>query len=175
MAETREIAEIKDKSTGDVNELRDKKVATATDASSAADVTSNLKFLLLNGTNGEFETALKSYVDEAVRQALGTLVSGIDKGTGASKILATDSSNDLGTITPANLANVLGVVLTFSSTKIITTYEPGTVWGGYSSIGMKIEMGDGAGVEFAMKVAAGTSDFAIRCMYSNNWYSWKYF
>ena len=36
------------------------KVGNATDAAGASDITSTFKYLLLNGTTGEFETALKS-------------------------------------------------------------------------------------------------------------------
>lgn len=104
---TREITQIPDRFTGDTNIIRDDKVARATDATAASDITSQCEYLIKNGQTGEFMNVLKSYIDESIRSALGALVSNLDKGTSISKVLATDSSNDLGTITPANLASVL--------------------------------------------------------------------
>lgn len=87
------------------------KVGNAADASSASDITSNFKYLLLNGTTGEFETALKAYVEESVRAALGPLINNLDKGTGIKALAGIDANNDLGSITTANLASVLSAWL----------------------------------------------------------------
>lgn len=88
--------------------LEDKRLAERTAVGSAAGI-ANLKFLLANDDTEGFNTAIKAYIDEAVRSAIGTLVDNLDKNTAISRILATDANHDLGTITPANLANVLGV------------------------------------------------------------------
>ena len=106
---TREIIEIPDSKSGDINELRDKKIALASKASGATDITAQCEYLIKNGQTGEFMNVLKSYIDESVRSALGALVNNLDKGSSIKSVLATDSSNDLGSITPANLASVLGV------------------------------------------------------------------
>lgn len=87
--------------------VEDKKLAERTPVPSAASI-ANLKFLLVNDDTEGFETAIKAYIDEAIRSALGALVNNLDKGTAISRILATDGNNDLGTITPANLSSVLG-------------------------------------------------------------------
>ena len=85
------------------------KVGNATDATGASDITSTFKYLLLNGTTGAFETALKSYVEESVRAALGSLLNNLDKGTGVKAVAGIDNNNDLGSVTLSNLASVLGV------------------------------------------------------------------
>lgn len=108
---TREITQLQDRFTGDVNKIRDEKIATASDASGASDMTSQCEFLIKNGQTGEFMNFLKSYIDESVRNALGALVNNLDKGTSIKSVLATDADNDLGSITPANLASVLSALL----------------------------------------------------------------
>ena len=90
--------------------LEDKKLAERTPVSGAESI-ANLKFLLANDDTEGFNTAIKAYIDEAIRSALGALVNNLDKGTAISRILATDGNNDLGTITPVNLASVLGVYI----------------------------------------------------------------
>lgn len=111
---TREITQLPDRFTGDLNDIRDRKIATAEEATSASDIVSQCEYLIKNGQTGEFMNVLKSYIDESIRSALGALVANLDKGSSISKILATDSSNDLGTITPANLASVLSAPLGIS-------------------------------------------------------------
>lgn len=97
--------------------LEDKRLKERSAVGSAAGI-ANLKFLLANDDTEGFNTAIKAYIDEAVRSAIGTLVDNLDKNTAISRILATDANHDLGTITPANLANVLGGVKPIE--KIIT-------------------------------------------------------
>lgn len=106
----REITQLPDRHTGDINNIRDRKIAKATEAASSSDITSQCKLLLENGQTGEFMKVLKGYIDESVRAALGALVSNLDKGSSISKVLATDANNDLGSITPANLASVLSAL-----------------------------------------------------------------
>jgi len=106
---TREVTRAIDKKNGDEVIYRDDKIAFAGEASGATDITAQCEYLIKNGQTGEFMNVLKSYIDESVRSALGALVNNLDKGTTIKSVLATDSSNDLGSITPANLASVLGV------------------------------------------------------------------
>ena len=107
MADNRQFTD--HNSIGNVNVYyKDRQLKERTAVSNAASI-ANLKFLLTTGDDEGFRTAIKSYIDEAIRSALGALVDNLDKGTGVSRILGTDSSHDLGTITPANLASVLGV------------------------------------------------------------------
>ena len=91
--------------------MEDLKLSERSPAPNAASI-ANLKFLLTTGDDEGFRTAIKSYIDEAIRSALGALVDNLDKGTGVSRILGTDSNHDLGTITLANLSSVLGGIIT---------------------------------------------------------------
>lgn len=109
MADNRQYSD--HNSIGNVNVYyKDRQLKERTAVSNAASI-ANLKFLLTTGDDEGFRTAIKSYIDEAIRSALGALVDNLDKGTGVSRILGTDSSHDLGTITPANLASVLGALV----------------------------------------------------------------
>ena len=107
MADNRHFTDALQNEGGSPVYLEDKKLAERTAVSGAASI-ANLKFLLANDDTEGFNTAIKAYIDEAIRSALGALVNNLDKGTAISRILATDGNNDLGTITPANLASVLG-------------------------------------------------------------------
>lgn len=112
MADNRQFTD--HNSIGNVNVYyKDRQLKERTAVSNAASI-ANLKFLLTTGDDEGFRTAIKSYIDEAIRSALGALVDNLDKGTGVSRILGTDSSHDLGTITPANLASVLGGETTYT-------------------------------------------------------------
>jgi len=108
MADNRHFTDALQNEGGSPVYLEDKKLAERTPVSGAASI-ANLKFLLVNDDTEGFNTAIKAYIDEAIRSALGALVNNLDKGTAISRILATDGNNDLGTITPANLSSVLGV------------------------------------------------------------------
>ena len=85
---------------------RDDRLVTAQQSTGAAQI-ANLKYILKNGSTGEFVEALDSIINERVRVALGQLVNNLDKGTGLAKVLGIDASNDLGASSIANLASVL--------------------------------------------------------------------
>ena len=74
---------------------RDDRLVTAQQSTGAAQI-ANLKYILKNGSTGEFVEALDSIINERVRVALGQLVNNLDKGTGLAKVLGIDASNDLG-------------------------------------------------------------------------------
>ena len=98
------------------------KVGNATDVSGASGIGANLKYILLNGTTGEFEAALGSYVEEKVRSALGGLLHNLNKASVSSANLdvaciehipadanaGTPESYDFGSLSAAQLASVLG-------------------------------------------------------------------
>ena len=107
---TREIVELPDRKSGDINEIRDKKIALAKDATAQSDLPQQLEYLIKNGQTGEFMNVLDSYINEKIRSALGSLIASLDKGAaGTTKAIACiDTNNDLGIINPANLASVLG-------------------------------------------------------------------
>lgn len=64
-------------------------------------------YIMLKGTNGRYHKILKDSFTEAVRNTLAGLLVNNDKGTTISQIAAI-ASDDFGSVTPANLASVLG-------------------------------------------------------------------
>ena len=121
---TKEIVELPDRKSGDINEIRDKKIALAKNATAQSDLPQQLEYLIKNGQTGEFMNVLDSYINEKIRSALGSLIASLDKGAaGTTKAIACiDTNNDLGIINPANLASVLGIKrYTFDSPGNYTT------------------------------------------------------
>lgn len=81
----------------------------AQDAQGAgAQTTLTTDYIMLKGTNGRYHKILKDSFTEAVRNVLAGLLVNNDKGTTISQVAAI-ASGDFGSITPANLASVLGV------------------------------------------------------------------
>lgn len=66
-------------------------------------------YIMLKGTNGRYHKILKDSFTEAVRNTLAGLLVNNDKGTTISQIAAI-ASGDFGSVTPANLASVLGAL-----------------------------------------------------------------
>ena len=80
----------------------------AQDAQGAgAQTTLTTEYVMLKDTNGRYHKILKSSLTEACRNVLASLLVNNDKGTTISQIAAI-ASGDFGSITPANLASVLG-------------------------------------------------------------------
>ena len=100
---TRELAEIKDKN-GDVNELRDKKLADSVAKNTVVN-TDNVRMVDTNGK--EVFIARDSFIS-AIRNVLGGFILSNTKAE-APNIPVFDSNGDFGAITAANLASVLGV------------------------------------------------------------------
>ena len=73
-----------------------------------AQTTLTTESVLLKDVNGNYHKILKSSFTEAIRDTLAGLLVNNDKGTTISQIAAI-ASGDFGSITPANLASVLGV------------------------------------------------------------------
>jgi len=65
-------------------------------------------YIMLKDTNGQYHKIQKDSFTEAVRNTLASLLVNNDKGTTISQIAAI-ASDDFGSVTPANLASVLGV------------------------------------------------------------------
>ena len=65
-------------------------------------------YIMLKDTNGQYHKIQKDSFTEAVRNTLASLLVNNDKGTTISQIAAI-ASGDFGSVTPANLASVLGV------------------------------------------------------------------
>ena len=67
--------------------------------------------IVLEGEDGSPVKVKKDSFMSAVREALGSLIKNNDKGTSINGVAVTDANNDLGSITTANLASVLGGLL----------------------------------------------------------------
>jgi hypothetical protein len=67
-------------------------------------------YIMLKDTSGAYHKIQKSSFTEAVRNTLASLLVNNDKGTTISQIAAI-ASGDFGSVTPANLASVLGGVI----------------------------------------------------------------
>ena len=72
-----------------------------------AQTTLTTDYILLKDTNGQYHKILKDSFTEACRNVLAGLLVNNDKGTTISQIAAV-ASGDFGSVTPANLASVLG-------------------------------------------------------------------
>lgn len=73
----------------------------------SAQTTLTTEYVMLKDTNGVYHKILKSSFTEAIRDTLAGLLVNNDKGTTIDQIAAI-ASGDFGSITPANLASVLG-------------------------------------------------------------------
>lgn len=89
-----------------------------------AQTTLTTEYIMLKDTNGRYHKILKDSFTEAVRNVLGGLLVNNDKGTTISQIAAI-ASGDFGSVTPANLASVLGglpsMFITANDANAITT------------------------------------------------------
>lgn len=74
----------------------------------SAQTTLTTEYVMLKDTNGVYHKILKSSFTEAIRDTLAGLLVNNDKGTTINQIAAI-ASGDFGSITPSNLASVLGV------------------------------------------------------------------
>jgi hypothetical protein len=91
-----------------------------------AQTTLTTESVLLKDVNGNYHKILKSSFTEAIRDTLAGLLVNNDKGTTINQIAAI-ASGDFGSITPANLASVLGaaefpVTLKFSGGEATSKY-----------------------------------------------------
>lgn len=73
----------------------------------SAQTTLTTEYVMLKDTSGIYHKILKSSFTEAIRDVLAGLLVNNDKGTTINQIAAI-ASGDFGSITPANLASVLG-------------------------------------------------------------------
>lgn len=76
----------------------------------SAQTTLTTEYVMLKDTSGIYHKILKSSFTEAIRDVLAGLLVNNDKGTTISQIAAI-ASGDFGSVTPANLASVLGVFM----------------------------------------------------------------
>ena len=86
-------------------------------------------YIMLKDTSGAYHKIQKSSFTEAVRNTLASLLVNNDKGTTISQIAAI-ASGDFGSVTPANLASVLGetytsVLITGNGSALLTEVSTG--------------------------------------------------
>ncbi len=88
--------------------------------------------IMLKDTNGEYHSIDKASFNEAVRASLGSILTNFDKGSSITRIPGIDSNNDLGSVTAANLALVLGAtknrIWEWSATKSGTIVDDKTIF-----------------------------------------------
>ena len=117
--------------------IRDKKLADAT----SADTVDSGDSVVLKTTSGDYvEIDRDSFADE-IRKVMGGLIGNNDKGTSISGITVTDANNDLGSVTPSNLASILGdkfqniriqTLPHNSSPTVFTTWLGDSSWNGFA-------------------------------------------
>ena len=106
---TREISIYEDKETGDINQLRDKKLADLGQADPNGSVAATDYVELMTSTGEPIKVTQQS-----LATALGTIFSASDPKT-FTKLLGMNSGSPMG-IGPSDLASVLGVKVEYSNT-----------------------------------------------------------
>lgn len=95
----------------------------------SAQTTLTTEYVMLKDTNGVYHKILKSSFTEAIRDVLAGLLVNNDKGTTINQIAAI-ASGDFGSITPANLASVLGGLKTEIVVPANSSVEVPSAWAG---------------------------------------------
>ena len=158
----------------------------------SAQTTLTTEYVMLKDTSGVYHKIRKSSFTEAIRDVLAGLLVNNDKGTTINQIAAI-ASGDFGSITPANLASVLGVFA--NSTTQITDFNTAPTKSGMYHLNVG-NIQNGPGIDFQaqgggwllvfsvsdsakLQVVSGSSLDAgvyIRSRwYSSNWSSWRKF
>ena len=105
MSDTRNYANCMGNEGGTPVYLEDKKLSESASQSTLASTDA----IMLKGTDGTYHEIARDSLVEAVRSVMGGILKNLDKGTTIGALAALGSGDDLGSITPANLASVLGV------------------------------------------------------------------
>lgn len=106
----------------------------------SAQTTLTTDYILLKDTNGQYHKILKDSFTEACRNVLAGLLVNNDKGTTISQIAAI-ASGDFGSVTPANLASVLGGFANL----VIMTNQDSITWDSLNSTCFVAANGKNAG------------------------------
>lgn len=104
MSDTRNYANCMGNEGGTPVYLEDKKLSESASQSTLASTDA----IMLKGTDGTYHEIARDSLVEAVRSVMGGILKNLDKGTTIGALAALGSGDDLGSITPANLASVLG-------------------------------------------------------------------
>ena len=127
-----------------------------------AQTTLTTDYIMLKGTNGRYHKILKDSFTEAVRNVLAGLLVNNDKGTTISQIPAI-ASGDFGSVTPDNLASVLGGLRNIATTQIDNIITPG-VW--IISRDYNVNTPEGfTGVQIILNVIAASDDDIVQTIY----------
>lgn len=121
-----------------------------------AQTTLTTEYIMLKDINGVYHKILKSSFTEAIRDVLAGLLVNNDKGTTISQIAAI-ASGDFGSVTPANLASVLGAL---GNSIYITTADLNT-------IGKGIYVCHGGGTITNSPYASNNVYGLLICLYGN--------
>lgn len=157
-----------------------------------AQTTLTTESVLLKDVNGNYHKILKSSFTEAIRDTLAGLLVNNDKGTTINQIAAI-ASGDFGSITPANLASVLGglksidlsssslsdfndlpttekLSLMFCTVDSNTLNKPfASLNGGCLVISLNTTM---SGVNYSYQAMTDSGKFCIRKKWTTGWTSW---
>lgn len=106
MSDTRNYANCMGNEGGTPVYLEDKRLSESASQSTLASTDA----IMLKGTDGTYHEIARDSLVEAVRSVMGGILKNLDKGTTIGALAALGSGDDLGSITPANLASVLGVL-----------------------------------------------------------------
>lgn len=137
-----------------------------------AQTTLTTESVLLKDVNGNYHKILKSSFTEAIRDTLAGLLVNNDKGTTINQIAAI-ASGDFGSITPANLASVLGA--TFNQTSA-TDFDAITTPGMYRNYNWNglAHFPTGASVAGILIVSKGVDDgWVIQQYYGMDGDAWE--
>lgn len=104
--------------------------------------------VMLKDTNGAYHSIAKASFNEAVRAAMGSILTNFDKGTSITRIPGIDSSNDLGSVTAGNLASVLGV----------NSFANGTILCNYANYGLAYDSYLDTGIKTGLIIATDLTD-----------------
>ena len=142
-----------------------------------AQTTLTTEYVMLKDVNGVYHKILKDSLTEACRNVLAGLLVNNDKGTTINQIPAI-AGGDLGSVTPANLASVLGVNIGFGSPYIYTRFEAEQIEEGYWDVVLSIR-GNYAelqnyGIEFGMVLGSLKKGLYIRKQLYGNWSEWMF-
>lgn len=150
--------------------LEDKKLSEKTSQSSVA----STDFVLLEDTDGAYHKIAKASFVEAIREALGSIINSVAKGTNIAKMPVLDSNNDLGMGTLANIGSALNVkgwwISNIGSTGEVTKYGFGEFDGGGGTL-ISAVSNNGYGGQIRFDFNTGT--LYARKAYAGNFGEWK--
>ena len=165
-----------------VEDKRLEELKSAT-AKTASQISTSTDYVPLQDTDGNLVKINPASFEEAVRNVLGSLLANNDKGTTISGIPALSGSGaslDFGSVTPANLASVLGVpnfktVVESQGESIDDIDETGWfyVYGSPNGMGYTLVHPRANNYRLQFRNTDTNSEFKVRTMNNGTWSSWE--